>query len=250
MLHRVCAARAERNNVKKHRSLQTYTCNIIDYSKAFDSLHHEILLQKLHKYGIRGVSHALMQSYMSNREQCVVHNGYQSSFRKILCGVPQGSVLGPVLFNVYVNDVISINKQAEFMLYADDTSLFISNADATRLFSAANFTLTQLHAWSNKNCLKINAKKTKCILFAPKNKNINVTEDLILGVSQIDIVKQHKVLGMVLSHRMTWDAHVELLAKKLSCAVGALYRYRDFFPLNIKLQIYHSLFRSHLITVR
>ncbi|KAH9359569.1 hypothetical protein HPB48_013403 [Haemaphysalis longicornis] len=96
----------------------------------------------------------------------------------------------------------------------------------------------------------MNAKKTKCILFASKTKNVIVTEDVICGASQIDIVKHNKVLGVVLSHRMTWDALVELLAKRLSCAVGALHRCRIFFPLNIKFQYYYSLSGHTLITVR
>lgn len=132
------------------------------------------------------------------------------------------------------------------MLYADDTSLFLSSDNVTDLFFTANAILDKLREWSEANCLTINTKTSKSILFTPKHKRISVTEEICLGNSKIDIVEQHKVLGVVLSHHMSWDAHIQMLTKQLSSAVGVLYRCRDFFPLSIKLQIHHCIFRSRL----
>lgn len=233
--------------VLKNIELDNPTLGVfVDYSKAFDSISHETLLKKLYRYGVRGVPHLLLKSYLTDRMQSVVMNGYPSSFQNILFGVPQGSVLGPFLFNVYVNDIVNIDEKTEFVLYADDTSLFITSDSTMNLFSRANFVLSKLLDWSNQNSLKINVKKSKAIIFTAKNKRIHISNELYLGSSRIDIVKEHKILGVVFAQRMTWNSHIELLAKKLSSAVGALYRCRDIFPVSVKLQIYNALFRSHL----
>lgn len=121
----------------------------VDYSKDFDSISHETLLKKLHRYGVRGVLHLLLKSYLTDRMQSVVMNGYPSSFQNILFGVPQGN-LGPFLFNVYVNDIVHIDGKSEFILYADDTSLFITGDRNMNLFSRANFVLSKLLDWSKK----------------------------------------------------------------------------------------------------
>lgn len=218
----------------------------VDYSKAFDCLNHTVLLNKLYHYGIRGVPHSLLKSYLATRMQSVVIDGSLSSFKEIPCGVPQGSVLGPFLFNIYVNDVVRIDKHVKFVLYADDTSLFFTSDNSSHLLHTANETLCKLLDWSSKNYLRINPKKSKAILFASKNKPVSLIGELRLGSSTIDIVKEHKVLGVVLSHRMTWDAHIQQLVKKLSSAVGLIRRSRDIFPTNIKLQVFHSVFRSHI----
>lgn len=109
--------------------------------------------------------------------------GDQSSFQGTRYGAPQGSVLGPFLFNVYVNALICIDNSAQFVLYADDTSLFLSSEDATDLFSAANAVLDKLREWSKANCLKINTKKSKAVLFTPKNKTVSLRQKLYLGHS-------------------------------------------------------------------
>lgn len=96
----------------------------IDFSKAFDVLNHKTLLAKLDYYGVRGVPHKLIESYLKDRKQSVVINNHASSFQDVPCGVPQGSILGPFLFNVYINDIVNVDNQAQFIIYADDTSLF------------------------------------------------------------------------------------------------------------------------------
>lgn len=218
----------------------------IDYSKAFDYLNHNILLQKLDAYGVRGVANVLFQSYLCNRMQCVAIDGCVSSQKKIRSGVPQGSVLGPFLFNVYVNDIVKLDATVNFVLYADDTSLFISGPDANEVATRAEKCLSEISRWSKSNGLKINTQKTKAIIFRAKNKRIMLNKELTLASSRIEIVSRHKVLGVTFCDDMTWTCHVQSVLTSLSSASGALARCRHFFPTKAKLQIYHALFASHI----
>lgn len=217
----------------------------IDYSKAFDSLHHGILLTKLQQYGIRGVTHSLLHSYLTNRQQSVAINGFVSTPKNLPTGVPQGSILGPFLFNVYVNDLNKIDNETKFILYADDTSLFVTADNDIDLVLRTNSVLSKLHDWSLSNYLHINAKKSKGIIFTAKNKAV-ATINLTMGPHPIEVVAEHKVLGVTFSNHLQWNSHIDMLIKKLSSAIGVLFRCRHMFPSRILFQLYHSLFRSHL----
>lgn len=218
----------------------------IDYSKAFDYLDHNILLSKLSDYGIRGVTHTLLLSYLSDRKQRVAIENCVSEYKSVLHGVPQGSVLGPLLFNVYVNDIVKTSSDASFVLYADDTSLFVSGSNSEEVFTKAQVELQRLYTWSKSNGLKINSNKSKAILFRAKNKEAQIHAELLLGGMPISIVEQHKILGVTFSADMTWTCHVESLTKSLSSVAGALSRCRHFLPVRVKLQIYHALFSSRV----
>jgi hypothetical protein len=113
----------------------------IDLSKAFDTLDHDILLQKLNFYGIRGIANKLMASYLANRKQYVIYNSLASSTEAVQIGVPQGAILGPLLFLLYINDIDSVSSYLLFLLFADDTNLLYSNTDANELFRIINLEL-------------------------------------------------------------------------------------------------------------
>lgn len=140
----------------------------VDFTQAFDHIIHNILLYKLEKYGIRGIPLQLLKSYLNNRRQFVSVGHNTSVTKEILCGVPQGSILGPLLFNLYANDITSIYEKAKFIIYADDTSVFISSGSCTNLISMANDFLRSLSYWSTENYLKVNTAKTKAVIFIPK----------------------------------------------------------------------------------
>lgn len=218
----------------------------IDYSKAFDRLNHQILISKLEGYGIRGVANLLFQSYLSGRTQCVAIEKYCSSYREIKSGVPQGSVLGPILFNIYVNDLAEIVSDASIVQYADDTSLFVSGHDLDDLLLRSRSILCNLSAWSRNNALTINCSKSKAILFRARGRQSYLNQELFLDGAPIETLSKYKVLGVTLSEDMNWTYHIELVMKSLSSAAGVLSRCRHFFPEKVRLQIYHALFESHL----
>lgn len=218
----------------------------IDYSKAFDYINHEILLKKLHTYGVRGVAQSLLQSYLYDRKQCVAIDNNISSSKLVTAGVPQGSVLGPFLFNVYINDVVQQDSNAVYVIYADDMSLFISGWDTNEIILKAERELSKLWHWSNANGLKINTNKSKAILFKTTHKQTQIIHDLLLGDTSIEIVNKHRILGVTFCANMTWTDHIEALAKSLSSATGALSRCQHILPYNAKLHIYHALFNSHI----
>lgn len=212
----------------------------------FDYLDHDLLFKKIEMYGFRGQLLLLISSYLSSRQQYVHINGHSSSIKSIRSGVPQGSILGPFLFNLYVNDIVNISRSTKFIIYADDTSLFFTGDTASDLIDTANDTLEKLAKWSKCNALKININKTKAVLFRPKNKQVDINKTICLNSSRIELVSSFKTLGIFFSETMSWDDHVNYIISKLSSIVGLIYRNKHIFPLKVKLLIYNSLFYSHI----
>ena len=131
----------------------------LDFSKAFYTVDHDILLSKLFYYGIRGPAYDWFQSYLSNRSQYVTYNGVKSSTKPIKCGVAQGSILGPLLFLIYINDLPNVSKVTMPFLFADDTHLFTSGDDLDHMYDTANHELNNIAEWLKVNKLSLNVKK-------------------------------------------------------------------------------------------
>jgi hypothetical protein len=151
----------------------------LDFSKAFDTVNHEILLNKLSKYGIRGPANSWVESYLKDRQQYCFLNNYQSNKLYIKCGVPQGSILGPLLFLVYINDLAKFSTVLSSLLFADDSNLFVSGPNLDILQSQINDEMPKLVEWLTANRLSLNIKKTHSIIFAPKKKfflNLSVSK--------------------------------------------------------------------------
>lgn len=180
------------------------------------------------------------------RKQYVHVNGYLSDVKNLTSGVPQGSILGLFLFNIYINDLVNINNQAKFCIYADDTSVFVSARTGDEIADIANNVLAELESWANENLLKINTAKTKAICFKPKNKFVEIPANIIMYSSPIEVVRSFKTLGVYFSEHMSWDAHVDHITSKLSHVVGLMYRHSYILPFSVKLLLYQSLFCSHL----
>ena len=146
-------------------------CLFLDFAKAFDTVNHNILLHKLNHYGIRGNALTLIESYLKDREQCVQVNNATSDFEFIKHGVPQGSILGPLLFLLYINDIAESSHMLDFYLFADDTTIFISDTDPKKLEQTLNTELSNVSKWLVANKLSLNVGKSNFLLFRQSNKN-------------------------------------------------------------------------------
>ena len=137
----------------------------LDFSKAFDTVNHHILLSKLYHCGIRGRAAEWFTSYLSDRQQFVTYNDTKSSNRNVTCGVPQGSILGPLLFLIYINDLHGICKYSSPILFADDSNLFFTGSETIQTETLINEELCNISEWLKSNKLSLNIKKTHCIVF-------------------------------------------------------------------------------------
>lgn len=218
----------------------------VDFSKAFDRLCHYTLIEKLEMYGIRGIPLSLLKSYLKCRSQCVKINNYFSSLQPITTGVPQGSILGPLLFNLYINDIVKISDKPKYIIYADDTSIFFTGNDMGALTTLINTTLESLNAWSEQNSLVINASKTKAVIFHSRMQITSPGDALRLGSATIEIVETVKTLGVFFNCRMSWEPQISKLITNISKCVGILARLRSLLPVSVKITLYNSLFLSHV----
>ena len=152
-----------------------FGCGIfIDLKKAFDTVNHQILLTKLEHYGVRGVLLDWFKSYLTGRKQFVSFNGESSDLKDITCGVPQGSVLGPLLFLIYINDLPNVSDKLKFFLFADDTNIYYESGDLFELEKTINKELKQLSMWLKVNRLALNISKTNFMIFHSIRKNYTI----------------------------------------------------------------------------
>lgn len=219
---------------------------LLDLSKAFDTIDHKILLWKLEKYGLSRSSLALLANYLSYRFQYVHFDGRSSSMTKLTIGVPQGSILGPLLFLIYLNDIHSASQYFKFILFADDTSLFSTpNLSSTADPSVLALEVDKIRNWLNENKLSLNAKKTKCIVFHHASKKI-LSPSFKIGEDEVEVVDNYKFLGFYLDNRLNWNVQINQTCKKITKVIGILNRLKNILPWYIKLQIYNSLVACHL----
>lgn len=218
----------------------------LDIKKAFDSVNHDILLQKLERYGFRGPAGKFFRSYLTNRTQFVQISHNQSTTAIVKTGVPQGSVLGPILFSLFINDYAACLRHSEAVLYADDTALLVSHHSLEEAELLANNDLKNTITWFNCNKLVLNIKKTKFIVFASDRKQQSFTCNLHLGGLHIDQVITYKYLGITLDSTLHWAPHIDELCKKLTFGCFSLVKARKHFSKQTLRMIYFGVFHTHL----
>ena len=202
-----------------------FGCGIfIDLRKAFDTVNHEILLLKLEHYDIRGTMLNWFKSYLCNRKQYVFLNGESSKVKDITCGVPPGSVLGPLLFLLYINDLPNISKSLNFYLFADDTNIYYGSDSLVKLESKINKELSKLQLWLNVNRLSPNISKTNYVIFRPFNKPLK--HQITIKINKIAwSQKTHlKYLGIIIDPTLSWKQQIKNISCKISRAIGIMYK--------------------------
>ncbi len=212
----------------------------LDVSKAFDKVYHPALLHKLERMGIAGNLLDWIASYLENRRQVVVINGVCSDEKSINASVPQGSILGPLLFLVYVNDIVDDLETTPY-LFADDTSLFcpVDPKNMQNAFDKVNRDLVKLENWAAQWRVTFNASKTVYMIVSNR-KNI-VYPDLYLSGQKLTRVYDHKHLGMVFSHDMKWGAHIDSVLHKAFARLNGIRRLRMVVPRTIRESLYKAL---------
>ena len=230
----------------------------LDLSKAFDTLDHDILLQKLQYYGVSDIPLRWLNSYLTERQQYVDFNGTKSISLPVQTGVPQGSILGPLLFIIYMNDVHMASNYFTPIVYADDTNLYstlgafslttpINTHNFKELSDSINTELNNISDWLAINKLSLNVKKTKYMIFHSKQRNVShINLDLKINNHPIDRVKDFNFLGLTIDDTLSWKDHIQKISTKISRVIGVLNRLKKFLPSSILILLYNSLILPHL----
>ena len=225
-----------------------YTIGIfLDLSKAFDTINHKILIRKLEHYGTRGITRQWFEDYLKNRKQIVKYNRVKSKAMIIKSGIPQGSIRGPILFLLYINDTENCSKLISFISFADDTKIFYSNKCLKTLNKIMQTEINKVAEWLNANKLSLNTTKTKLILFRSSSKKPKQDIKININGNNIEEVRNKEFLCIVIDECLTWKDHIAKVANKLIRAAGIIATIRHFVNRNTVKLIYYALVYPCLI---
>ena len=228
-----------------------YTLGVfIDLSKAFDTVDHSILLKKLELYGVTDRNHSWFKNYLLNRKQFIQINEEENTeLETITCGVPQGSILGPLLFLLYVNDLKNATNLLDPIMYADDTNLFLTHKDISYLFETANLQLERINQWFISNKLSLNVSKTKYSFFHKPSKRDDIPlllPKLNINNNEIERSECLKFLGVLLDENLCWKEHIKYIENKIAKNIGLLYKAKPYIDKHSLLSLYHSYIHSYI----
>lgn len=222
---------------------------MLDLKGAFDTIDHQTLTGKMYHYGLDEVSVNWFKSYLRGRTQATSVNGNTSEFRPVTCGIPQGSILGPLLFILHINDLPSVLKHCKVSMYADDTLLYCSGKDPFELCRKINEDLEHIRQWLITNKLHLNMKKTEYIVFGSKQRLDRIDNnafDIQINGNPVRRVRECKHLGVLLDESLTWQSHINSLQKKVNGGLFMLKSIRNIVNENVLQTVYNSLIMSHL----
>ena len=241
------------NKIQSKIDAKLFSCGIfIDLKKAFDTVDHSILLHKLNHYGVRGIINTWFSSYLSKRSQSTQIGSTVSNKEEIVCGVPQGSVLGPLLFLIYVNDIYRCSQIFDFYLFADDTNLLYSNKDLKDLETVVNDKLIKVGDWLDANKLSLNTSKSNFVIFHPYQHKPDCTIQLEIynnDLKESVPLEQKtfvKYLGILIDNNLSWKYHIDYISSKVSKGIGMIARLRHLVPFATLLNIYRSLIEPYI----
>ena len=215
----------------------------IDLRKAFDTVNHDILIRKLQFYGVRGIPLTLINSFLTGRKQYTLVKGCKSKTRGVTCGVPQGSILGPFLFLVYVND-LHLATNLKVNLFADDAYISGNNVSEASLESEMNDELEKIFHWLNANKLSLNISKTSYMIIPKSRSSYNY--QIRIGNEAITRVHEAKYLGVIMDDSLSWKPHIEKVRAKLAKGCWAMKRLQEYVSSDVLLKVYYGLVLSNL----
>ena len=218
----------------------------IDLTKAYDTIDTSILVKKLKHYGIQNEPLNWVKSYLMKRTQVVKIQGTISDEKDVTCGLPQGSLIAPLLFIIYINDLPHISENLNKILFADDTNLFKRDKSLTRLNKEVENQLIDLETWLKVNKLSLNVSKTKSMVFRTRKNRIDIDSNINMCGQKLDKVEKTKFLGVYIDKHLDWNEHINHVTNKLSRINAIIYNSRDYLTLNARIQLYNSFVLPHL----
>jgi len=241
------------STIQQNMDNKLFSCAVfIDLKKAFDTVNHQILLKKLDCYGIRGIINDWFKSYLLNRTQTTEINNFISTKDLNPLGVPQGSVLGPLLFLLYINDITKASTKLNFFLFADDTNLLYANKSLKVLESTVNTELSAINEWLTANKLTLNIKKSNFVIFRPHQRkitsplNIKLFNNNTRQYMSLENKDNVKYLGLIIDSRLSWRNQIDYISSKISKTVGLFAKLRHSVPQQTMITLYWSLIHPYL----
>lgn len=218
---------------------------LIDLKSAFDTVNHSILLSKLEMYGIRGHGLKWIESYLQNRKFYVGINDIHSSTQTVNIGIPQGSILGPIFFIIYNNDLPLVSSKLSTTLFADDTNFSISNDNYREMISVLNQELGKVYDWTISNRLTINTSKTELLIFT-NLQNLHFNDEVVLNGTTLQYVDNARFLGVIVDKKMNFKLHIQTINNKISKSCGIFYKIKGNMPTSTRLMYYNSFILPYL----
>ena len=223
---------------------------LLDISKCFDSINHDILLKKLEMYGFQDVELTWFKSYLYNRQQLVSFQQETSEYLDIKNGVPQGSVLGPILFLLFINDISNFTLEGCVLnMFADDVIIYASADNVELLKHKLETCMNSITRWYSNNCLSINKKKSNVMIIGSKFQLQSLQLDnfsMSLDSDKLELVERAKYLGLYVKNDLSWDEHILKTCQNMNYFIHVLRRLRRIFPKGLLLKVYKSYIQSKL----